>query len=209
MAYIYQITNNINGKKYIGLTYLDDPIERWKKHLREIKSHQDKRPLYDAMKKHGIENFTFQVLEETDFPEEREQYYIQLFQTFGKGYNATLGGDGHKTAFSTEESIQQLVALHQSGKSCQEIAATLNKDAMTISRKLKGLGFDLNFKNQGVAVNQFSKTGELIATYDNASLASQAIGKDSAGRGHITAVCRGTRKSAYGFVWEYAGVVQR
>ena len=37
MAYIYKITNQINGKSYIGKTEKINPHERFKEHLRECK----------------------------------------------------------------------------------------------------------------------------------------------------------------------------
>ena len=48
------------------------------------------------MRKYGIEHFHIQLIEETDDPEEREIYWIEKYQTFKNGYNATLGGDGKK-----------------------------------------------------------------------------------------------------------------
>lgn len=52
------------------------------------------RPLYQAMKEYGIENFSVETLEETENPEEREKYWIEYFSSFKNGYNATIGGDG-------------------------------------------------------------------------------------------------------------------
>ena len=48
------------------------------------------------MRKYGIEHFHIELIEETDNPEEREIYWIEKYQTFKNGYNATLGGDGKK-----------------------------------------------------------------------------------------------------------------
>ncbi len=48
------------------------------------------------MRKYGIEHFHIELIEETDDPEEREIYWIEKYQTFKNGYNATLGGDGKK-----------------------------------------------------------------------------------------------------------------
>ena len=58
--YIYKITNLINGKIYVGKS--KNPKVRWRQH----KSHSKKRntKLYYAMRKYGIENFIFEVLEE-------------------------------------------------------------------------------------------------------------------------------------------------
>ena len=58
-GYIYLIENKINEKKYIGKTYLN--IEkRWKQHCNDSKRFN--RPLYQAMKKYGIENFSINQL---------------------------------------------------------------------------------------------------------------------------------------------------
>lgn len=48
------------------------------------------------MRKYGIEHFHIKLIEETNNPEEREIYWIEKYQTFKNGYNATLGGDGKK-----------------------------------------------------------------------------------------------------------------
>ena len=60
MAYIYKITNTINGKMYIGKTELT--IEkRFQQHCKD--SQRDKmsnRPLYKAMRKYGVEFFSIE-----------------------------------------------------------------------------------------------------------------------------------------------------
>jgi hypothetical protein len=46
------------------------------------------------MNKYGIEHFHIELIEETDSPEEREIYWIEQYNSYHNGYNATLGGDG-------------------------------------------------------------------------------------------------------------------
>ena len=77
MAYIYQITNDINNKIYIGKTEFS--IEkRFKEHCHDaFQKHCEKRPLYSAIRKYGIEHFHIELLEETEIPEEREIYWIK------------------------------------------------------------------------------------------------------------------------------------
>ena len=63
MIGIYKITNTINQKSYIGQSNF---IER---RLAQHKSPYEQerfsnKPLYQAFKKYGIENFTFEVIEE-------------------------------------------------------------------------------------------------------------------------------------------------
>ena len=96
MAYIYQIINDINNKIYVGKTEFS--IEkRFKEHCQDaFKRINEKRPLYAAMRKYGIEHFHIELIEETANPEEREKFWIAKKDSFKNGYNATLGGDGKK-----------------------------------------------------------------------------------------------------------------
>ena len=92
MAHIYKITNILNNKIYIGKTEHIDPIKRWKEHIKDSKRERNKnRPIYKAINKYGVENFSFEILEETDKPEQQEIYYISLYDSYKNGYNATIG----------------------------------------------------------------------------------------------------------------------
>lgn len=98
MSYIYCITNLINSKKYVGKTTTTID-ERWQEHCSDSKKDRcNKRPLYDAFNKYGIENFKIEELEYVEDDSklsEREIYWIKELQTYGcNGYNATKGGDG-------------------------------------------------------------------------------------------------------------------
>lgn len=101
MAFIYVITNDINGKQYVGKTNHKKVEERLKEHIRDSRKKScEKRPLYNAINKYGIEHFHIEVLEECP-PEDsadREIYWIDKLQTYGRnGYNATRGGDSKNT----------------------------------------------------------------------------------------------------------------
>jgi len=64
MSYIYAITNNINGKQYVGKTNFSLQ-KRFQEHIRDSKQRiKEHRPLYNAFNKYGIENFSIKVLEE-------------------------------------------------------------------------------------------------------------------------------------------------
>ena len=58
--------------------------------------------MYNAFKKDGIKNFSFEIIE-TNIPtekiNEKEKYYINLYNSkvHYNGYNVTNGGDGGKT----------------------------------------------------------------------------------------------------------------
>ena len=96
MAYIYKVTNKLNGKIYIGKT-LFSIEERWKQHCRDSRKElKERRPLYSAIRKYGEENFSIEQIEECSdsVVNERETYWIEWYGSFKCGYNATLGGDG-------------------------------------------------------------------------------------------------------------------
>lgn len=95
MYNIYCITNEVNGKQYIGLTKFD--IEtRFIQHIKRAASGTTPFILYHAIRKYGTSNFRVNLLEETT-DKDREKYYIEKFNTHyldGVGYNMTYGGDG-------------------------------------------------------------------------------------------------------------------
>ena len=97
MVGIYKITNQINGHSYIGLsTHIED---RWDYHKDPYNWDREKdKALYIAIKKYGIDNFNFEILEECS-PEqlsEKEKFYIAKYDTFHNGYNMTAGGEDNQ-----------------------------------------------------------------------------------------------------------------
>lgn len=97
MIGIYKITNKVNGNSYIGLS--TDIERRWKDHKNEYNWKREfNKTLYQAFQKYGLENFTFEVLEECSPIElsEKEKYYINLYDTYKNGYNNTTGGENNK-----------------------------------------------------------------------------------------------------------------
>lgn len=90
---IYKITNRITGLCYIGQSV--DIAKRWKDHAKcglGIDTPAQNK-LYQAMLKYGLTNFTFELLEECerDLLNEKEKFYISLYQACDYGYNSTAG----------------------------------------------------------------------------------------------------------------------
>lgn len=100
MGYIYKITNQINGKAYIGQTNLPTIQDRFNAHIKKMKAHVN-RYLYDAMNHYGIENFSIEEIERCNKEDldKREIYWISYYKSNNKkfGYNMTSGGGGGDT----------------------------------------------------------------------------------------------------------------
>ena len=117
MYYIYKYTNKINGKVYIGQT--NNLQKRFNGHKSEAfnpKSKGYNLPFHCAIRKYGIKNFIYEVLEEIedgesqDFINDREIFFIDFYHslTTENGYNLTVGGDGcPKLPLTYEEKLSR------------------------------------------------------------------------------------------------------
>lgn len=94
---IYKLTNLKNKKIYVGQSL--DISERFRQHVKcGLGIDTPNNILYAAMIKDGVENFTFEVLEECDrtMLNDRETYYIELYRAQEYGYNMSKGGAQQK-----------------------------------------------------------------------------------------------------------------
>lgn len=103
MFVVYQIKNRVNEESYIGFTSRR-LSRRWNEHLSMARRHSQTH-LHRAMRRYGIENFRFEILEEGHDPEIgqhiREPYWISVLKP---EYNHTVGGEGmNGYVFSDEQ----------------------------------------------------------------------------------------------------------
>ena len=102
---IYGIYDNTTKSYYVGQSI--DIIQRWEQH---IKSKADTK-IGKALKENGLENFTFQILEECS-PLEldiKECEWIEKCNSFRCGYNSTRGNVGKVKAYN------EWLQLHPNG----------------------------------------------------------------------------------------------
>ena len=196
MAYIYKIVNDINQKIYIGKTERSIK-ERWQEHCRDCFNRDyEKRPLYAAMKKYGIENFHIEQIEETENPEDREIYWIEYYGSFKTGYNATIGGDGKKYL-----DYELIYSLYKECNNLNQVAKIIGCSPDSVSKIVKAKGENPSpakaLSKQVAKCNL--KTQEIIEVYSSVNEAEKANGNTR----HIAQVCNGKRKSAKGFFWKY------
>jgi group I intron endonuclease len=96
-VFVYFAINSVNLKMYIGKS--NNPERRWAAHLRQVQTGSS-YVFHRAIRKHGIDAFAFDILEECSSDEEafiRETYWVAVYDTHvdnGNGYNMTGGGDG-------------------------------------------------------------------------------------------------------------------
>lgn len=205
MAYIYVITNQINGTQYVGKT-TDTIPKRWQKHLSDRhRKVREIRPLYDAFKKYGIDNFTIEQLEECSWEilSEREQYWIDKLDTFNHGYNATRGGDG-RVLYDYQEIANKYLELHN----INEVRKIFGCTKETVRRALKEYHIIptpsaevLKKKNSKKVAMIDKDSNEILKIFNSSKEATEYLGKSW--HKNINVVCRGQRKTAFGYKWKY------
>lgn len=117
---IYIVKNTINNMVYIGQAR--DPYERWKHHKTAAKTghYKCRSLLYEAMRKYGINNFYYEILEsKVENYNERERYWIAFYNSVApNGYNLLEGGEQYPNlcgimnagaAVKTQEELESII----------------------------------------------------------------------------------------------------
>lgn len=116
MIGIYKITNNINGKIYVGQS---NNIQR--RFLEHKNRGATSRIHVDiAIQKYGKENFSFEVIEECTIEQlnQKEMYWISYFNSVENGYNCSVGGgqqsigSNNGRAILTEDEVKIIRAAY-------------------------------------------------------------------------------------------------
>lgn len=135
IGYIYKVNCLINGKVYIGQT-VRTLAERWRRHVSSSAKGSDNK-FHRAIRKYGEDNFVVELVEEVQslsleglktLLDEKEIYYIKLFNSKKKGYNSTDGGDGLLGLDFTLE-IRTKISLSHKGKKISDETRKKMSDA--------------------------------------------------------------------------------
>lgn len=206
MGFIYKIINDINDKVYVGQTSRTIE-ERFAEHIHAA-FHGSEYAIHRAIRKYGVEHFHLELIEETDALEERERYWIRQYDSYHSGYNLTLGGEG--TVHIDNQIVLDIFTQTQTET---DTAMILGIDIHSVRSILKSNDIELpkqqavNVEKNGKPVLQLTMDGKYISEYPSAKSAAKALGKiykDGKGAAaHIFDVCRGKRKSAYGYIWKF------
>lgn len=216
IGYIYKITNKINNKCYIGQT--SRPVEdRWKEHktiYKNPKKYGYNYPLYQAFRKYGLKNFIFEVIEECEIEKisEREIFWISYYNSFKKGYNQSLGGDGVNRLDLDEFKVLE---TYKKEKTILKVADIFNCSSKAIREILRKHNIHIttageHAKENAEEVYQLNDKKEIIAVYNSQIDAGRAmydLGLVSTNR---DLACKNIRRAilgefkAYGYYWECA-----
>ena len=139
MIGIYKIENKIDGKCYVGQS--ENISRRWRAHQSAAfnpNANNYDTILYRAIRKYGLDNFTFTVLAECEISQldELEKQYIQQLNSMApNGYNLTAGG-AESVCYSklTQNEVDAIIELlKKTDKSQEEIATQFNVSQKMIS----------------------------------------------------------------------------
>lgn len=134
---IYKITNNVNGKVYIGQSI--NIKARWKDHIHALNREDSKCTLLQrAWNKYKQENFSFDILElcSEDMLDEVETKYINIYDSCKNGYNIEPGGNANKHL--SDETKQKLREAHLGMKMSDETRKKMSESRMGTKNPMYG-----------------------------------------------------------------------
>lgn len=168
MIGIYKVTNLINNKVYIGQSVHIET--RWKSHQNDynnINYSGYNTMFYNAIRKYGINNFKFEIIEECNLNElnEKETYWIKYYNSYigfqnCNGYNMTLGGDNFAFGNGTlaKEQVEEIKQLLLTTDISQvELGKRYGVSAMTISDINRGITWTDESLNYPLRVTNIRK----------------------------------------------------
>ena len=129
MYTLYQLTNRVNNKFYIGYTS-ETPQERFKKHVRDSKKCDFK--FSRALRKYGAENFDIKTLAVVETLQEALALEVQIIeetQAVMNGYNSNPGGRGGNTG-NYEQVSRKLKDYINKNPSALDIRRNKTKEAL-------------------------------------------------------------------------------
>ena len=203
-----------SGKSYIGQSV---DLQKRKGAFLRFGDRYGGQKINCARKKYNHKSlWNYTILEYCDIDEldEREEYYISLYNTINNGYNCESGG--HENKIVSDESKQKMSEAMK-GKRCGENHPMWGRHLTEehkrkLSEANKGENNPMHGKHRddetidkirlshSKPVIQFTKEGTFVAEYESALVAKNITGIDSS---NISKCCLGKLKSAGGFKWAY------
>ena len=140
---IYIITNTVNNKQYVGLD--SNLPHRAYCHLNQHS--KDCRLIHRAIKKHGRDNFTVEIIRYPNVPHQilcwfERSHIAERYTKAPNGYNLTDGGDGTFGMQHSAETRAKLSQARRGKKHTTETRAKISKansnpSAVTLAKMSK------------------------------------------------------------------------
>lgn len=220
IGYVYITTNERNGTVYIG--------KRQKPRFERCYKGSGKR-LKLAFEKYGRESFSTAILEECDTTEdlcEAEKKWIRHYKENGfRLYNIAEGGKGGNNVLWAELPQTRREEINEKNRAAHlgernPFYGKRHSEEMRKKARERLLGKSLpnehslaikNGKREHLKpICQIDKTnGKIVKVWGNWAEAGESFSAEH-GRtayAHISECCKGTRKSAFGFIWRFAEVI--
>ena len=210
-----------SGKSYIGQT---TNLYKRKSNFLSFGTKYAGSKIDNARRKYSdIQYWTYTILEYCDIDDldEREEYYISLYDTMRKGYNCESGG--HENKIMSDEAKQKMsktkkamycgenhpmwgrhlteeqkrkMSKARKGKCCGEKNPMWGKHRDDETRIKISKAHD----KRKISVSQYTIEGVFIASYESIHEAQRLTNID---RATISRCCKGIQKTAGGFKWAY------
>lgn len=208
---IYKATNVATGEVYIGATTISLQ-ERINDHYNKATKNYGHK-FQNAIREYGFESFIWEQIDtgiNTDELALKEKYYIQKFDSFNNGYNSDRGGGFKKTIYQynlTGELESTFQSLEEASKSSSISEESISHACVGDRKTSNGFywtytsTFNLKEDIRKKKVIQYDFEGKILNVFGSIAEASNAtkINKSS-----IAKCCRGERKKAGNFVWEFS-----
>jgi group I intron endonuclease len=186
---IYLIVNKQNGHKYVGQT-TQGMNKRWQQHIQEA-MRMSTKPLHRAMRKYGNHNFMIKEIDECDesLLNEKEEYWIEHYNTFKEGYNATTPEGLSASAEKAKERI--LTPEHT-----ENISKAKIEPWGALTEENRGNG-----KHCGLPIRGKNLETGICIDYENARMAALSLTGDPNKNSNILLAAR-KGGTAYGHKWQ-------
>jgi len=220
---IYKITNQVNGKFYVGMTRKKLKY-RFNNHCYDALIRNSNSYFHKAIRKYGKENFIIEEVEvcEKNLPD-REVFWISKLKP---DYNQTIGGDNGILGFRHTEETKNFLSEKRKGKYTGEKNPFYGqhhtqKTKDKLSKMRKGQPSPCGFagkyhkeesksktsqtlkKNPNVKrikVFQYDIEGNFLREFQSISDASKFVGTTPS---NIKYTCEGKFKHCKGYKWSY------